>query len=64
MSVYINRMTNEVTALDGELPLNQQQIEKLVQLVIAQLEKEKREESRRNEATKIRSQAAPDMQSS
>ncbi len=61
MPVFIDEMTSDVTALEGDLPLNAQQIEKLVQLVIAQLEKLEREKRNGREATKIRAHATPDM---
>ncbi len=34
MSVHIGEMSSEVTVLDGDLPLNDEQLNKLVQLVL------------------------------
>lgn len=59
MPVHIENMTSEVTAVDGDLPLTPQQIEKLVKVVLERLEKVERESKRDREATTIRTQAAP-----
>jgi len=59
MPVHVERMTSEVIAFEGELPLNPQQIEKLVQLVVTHLETREREKRNGREATEIRHEAAP-----
>lgn len=60
MPIHIQRMTNEVTAFEGDLPLSQQQIEMLTKIILAELEKIERETELAREATTIRPQAAPD----
>ena len=59
MPVYVQRMTSDVTVIEGELPLNEQQIEKLVQIICERLEWKQREAERSRTATTIRPQAAP-----
>ena len=59
MSIYIQNMTDAVTVVDGDLPLNQQQIDRLVTLILQRLEEKERQEKMRLEATCIRSQALP-----
>ncbi len=59
MSIYIQNMTDAVTVVDGDLPLNQQQIDSLVTLILQRLEEKERAEKMRLEATSIRSQALP-----
>jgi hypothetical protein len=62
MPVHIEEMTSEISVVEGELPLSGSQIENLVRLVISRLAEHQRDEQRRNEATKIRSQAAPSFE--
>jgi hypothetical protein len=59
MPVHIENMTSEVTAFSGDLPLSQEQIELLVQIVLKRLERVEREAKLGREATAIRAQAAP-----
>jgi hypothetical protein len=59
MPVHIEEMTEEVAVVDGELPLTQAQIEKLVQLVLGRLEGKRREARKSREATALRRGAAP-----
>jgi hypothetical protein len=54
MPVYVQKMTTEVAAFEGELPLSPAQIETLVKLVAQRLEQQKREADRLREATEIR----------
>ena len=59
MPVQIGDMDSEVTVIDGELPLNERQVEKLVQMVIKHLQKEQHEAQSVREATTLRRGAAP-----
>ncbi len=59
MTVQIGEMDSEVTVIDGELPLNETQIAKLVQLVIKQLQKEQQDSQRGKEATTLKRGVAP-----
>jgi hypothetical protein len=61
MPVHIHRMTSDVTVIEGELPLDEQQIEKLVQIICERLEWKQREAKQSRAATTIRSQAAPPL---
>lgn len=61
MPVNIERVTSEVTVLEGEMPLSPRQIDKLVQMVLECLETRQRERSRSREATTVRREAAPPM---
>jgi hypothetical protein len=60
--VNIDEMTSDVAVYEGELPLNQKQIDRLVALVLQHLERKQREEQSSREATRLRRQAAPPMQ--
>ncbi len=59
MPVEVGEMHSEVTVVDGELPLTERQLEKLVALVCKHLEKEQREAQRGKEATTLRRGAVP-----
>ena len=59
MSVHIEDMHSDVTVMDGDLPLNERQIEKLVQMVCKRLEKQKQEAEQGREATTLRRGATP-----
>ena len=59
MPVHIEEMSEEVAVVDGELPLTQAQIEKLVQIVLGRLEGRQREARKSKEATTLRRGAAP-----
>ena len=59
MPVHIEEMATEVTVLDGELPLTERQVEKLVCKVLERLEEKRRESHRIREATALRRGAAP-----
>lgn len=59
MPVQIGDMDSEVTVMDGDLPLNERQIEKLVQMVCKHLEKKTQDEQRGREATELRRGATP-----
>jgi hypothetical protein len=59
MPIHIERLTSNVSVQDGDLSLTQQQIEKLVALVISKLEERARESQRSCHATQIKRRAAP-----
>jgi hypothetical protein len=59
MPVHIGEMSSEVTVLEGDLPLNEEQLNKLVQLVLKKLSEKEREQRYIREDTQLRHQAAP-----
>ncbi len=59
MPVIVENMTSEVTPLDGDLPLSEAQLEKLVKLVMQRLEAAQREARRTNDATQLRRESNP-----
>jgi hypothetical protein len=59
MPVHIEEMSTEVTALDGELPLTERQIERLVQIILKRLEAKQREARQTQEAVSLKRGAAP-----
>jgi hypothetical protein len=62
MTVHINQISSDVTAIAGDLPMSNEQLEKLIKLVIYRLEQKQREEKYNREATCIRNQLAPGWQ--
>jgi hypothetical protein len=61
MPLNIEEMRSDVTVFQGDLPLNQQQIEQLVSIVMQRLEEKERAAERSREAAMIRHQATPAM---
>jgi hypothetical protein len=59
MPLNIMDMTSEVTVYEGDLPLDQAQIDKLVKIVLKRLAEQQREVEQLREATKLRREAAP-----
>jgi hypothetical protein len=59
MPVYIEEMTSEVAIFDGELPLTEAQVDKLVKRVLRCLEEKQREARQSREATSLRRGATP-----
>ncbi len=59
MPVHIEELTTEVTVMDGELPLTERQVEKLVGKVLQRLEEKRREAHKVREATTLRRGTAP-----
>ena len=59
MPVHIDEMTSEVTAVDGEMPLSEAQLEALIERVLARLEERRRQEAMSREATRLRRSSAP-----
>jgi hypothetical protein len=62
MPVHIERITTDLTVVDGELPLSQRQLDKLVVLVAARLEREQRLAEQQRDATMIRRSAIPKLE--
>jgi hypothetical protein len=60
MPVHVEEMTSEVTVIDGDLPLTDQQVEALVGRVLRRLGEKKREAALVAEATKVRRQSVPE----
>jgi hypothetical protein len=61
MPVHVEEMTSDVAVLDGDLPLTEAQMEKLVKLVLQRLEEKQREARQFREATALRREAAPPL---
>jgi len=61
MAVHIQRMTSEVGVFDGELPLSEAQIEKLLKRLEQCLERKERDGRLAREATTLRRSATPPM---
>jgi hypothetical protein len=59
MPVHVGEFTSEVAVTEGELPLTEAQLEKLVSIVLARLQRHKRNEQAIREATTLRPQSAP-----
>jgi hypothetical protein len=59
MPVHVGEFTSEVTVTEGELPLTEAQVEKLVGIVLARLQRHKRNEQMMREATTLRPQSTP-----
>ncbi len=59
MPIHVQRMNTEVTVIDGDLPLTERQVEKLVQLVLKRLESARRDEQKSGEATTLKRSNAP-----
>ncbi len=59
MPIHVGEMNSEVTVFDGDLPLSQPQIEKLVKIVLQRLEQQQRESRRNQEATSLHSTVVP-----
>jgi uncharacterized protein (DUF2236 family) len=55
MPVHIDNMTTEATAVEGELPLSEAQLEQLVKRVLERLEAKQRTERALQEMTQFRS---------
>jgi hypothetical protein len=59
VSVQVGEMESEVTVMDGEMPFNERQLDRLVEMVCKRLEKKKREQEQVNESTTLTRSAAP-----
>ena len=60
MPVHVEQMTTEVAAHDGELPLNERQLEAIATRVMHKLQERDREQRVRRAATTIREDSAPE----
>jgi hypothetical protein len=61
MPVHIEEMSSDVTVVDGDLPLSEAQLNKLVQRVLKALSDKQRESQQSREATTLRREAAPPL---
>jgi hypothetical protein len=59
MPIYIEELNSEVTVLDGELPLTDAQLDRLVRLVLRRMEEQQRAARQTAESTRLRLRAAP-----
>ena len=59
MPIHIENVTSDVTVYQGDLPLNAQQLEKLVQMVLRRLEEKEYNQDRSREATRLQRDSAP-----
>ena len=59
MPLYIGEVSSEVSAVNGELPLSEAQLSRIVELVLRRLEEVRREKARGREATQLRRESAP-----
>ena len=59
MPVQIGEMESDVTVMDGEMPFNERQMERLVEMVCKRLEQKKREREQVNDSTALTRSAAP-----
>jgi hypothetical protein len=57
MPLHIESLTSEVTVMDGDLPLSEKQIEKLVKIVMLRIQQRARDAARQAEATCLDRQA-------
>ncbi|WP_086930817.1 hypothetical protein [Agarilytica rhodophyticola] len=62
MTVHIEEMTTEIAAIEGDLPLSSQQMDKLVALVLQRIDEQQRDDQAHNESATIRSEATPSLQ--
>jgi hypothetical protein len=61
MPIHIDEMHSDVTVIDGDLPLNEAQVEKLVQIIMRRLAQRQREQRMDREATTLRPHAGPPL---
>ncbi len=61
MPVHVEEMTSEVAVFEGDLPLTEAQLDKLVRLVLQRLGDKQREAKQAREATTLRQEAAPPL---
>ena len=59
MPIHIEQMNSEVTALHGDLPLTEAQIEKLTKLIMKRMEEKQHDKKQSQEAGKIRRSIIP-----
>ncbi len=59
MPVHIENLSSDVTVLDGDLPLTEAQLDKLVSLILRRLERKQREAQLTRAATTVREDLGP-----
>ena len=59
MPIHIEEMTNEVTVVDGELPLSEAQIQRLAAVVLQRLNEQRQQEQQQQETSVIRRKFVP-----
>ncbi len=59
MPVHVGEVESDLTVVDGEMPFNERQLEKLVEMVCKHLEKKKREEQQIKSSTTLTRGATP-----
>jgi hypothetical protein len=62
MPVNVGEFNSEVTVLDGDLPLTEPQLNKMVEAVLRRLAEQEREQGQIREATTLRRRSAPALQ--
>lgn len=61
MPIHIDEMQSDVSVFDGDLPLSDAQVERLVELVMRRLERKRRERELDREATTIHRSSLPPL---
>lgn len=61
MPVHIEEMTSEVAVVEGELPLSDAQLDKLVKKVLERLAEKQRDDKHVRSATELRRGARPQL---
>ncbi|MCG8346183.1 MAG: hypothetical protein MI924_00200 [Chloroflexales bacterium] len=61
MPIHVGEVSSEIQVFEGDLPLSEAQIEKLVAIVMKRLERQQREAKRDRDATLIRRRSAPPL---
>jgi hypothetical protein len=61
MTIHVDEITSEVTALTSDLPLTEAQLEKLVKLVMQRMRQKERGAQSQREATQVGRSVAPPM---
>ncbi len=59
MAIHIEKMTSDVLAVNGDLPLTEAQIEKLVKIITKRIEESQKQNKQNREATTIRRSVIP-----
>ena len=59
MPVQIGEMDSDVTVTDGDMPFNERQMERLVEMVCKRLEQKKRQQEQVRESTTLTRSNAP-----
>lgn len=61
MPIYVDEIHSDLSVLDGEFPLDEAQLERLVQLVLRRLEERERATRQHSDATALRRDSAPPL---